>query len=312
MLADAKNEDLMYVSDGSDRDVLVYSYQSRSQVGQLGGFYEPYGQCVDANGDVWITDDRLGTVTEYAHGGTVPIRTLRTPRAGPIGCSIAPNGDLAVSIDRVPYDTRLEDGPAIDGEVLVFKDASGAPARYHSRFCTNPGSPGYDFDGHLYVEGQQYVGTSTRPTINVCELAVGERSLRAIAVYGRSGSETVHLRDVGSIMWDGKHVTITNAGSATLLATNELPGGDLRVVSASHLRQSVCLGVAQLNQVFLVGGANPPVNHSEATAALAGSDSAVGSCDVYLFGWAYPGGGTERWSLGVRDAFGESVSLAKR
>src|SRR5579871_2156735 len=82
MLPEAKTEDLMYVSDGTLSAVLVFAYKSRKQVGQLTAFNEPYGQCVDAKGDVWITDVSNGTVAEYAHGGTKPLKTLTANQGG--------------------------------------------------------------------------------------------------------------------------------------------------------------------------------------------------------------------------------------
>jgi hypothetical protein len=46
----------LYISDMSSDDVYVYNYKTGSLVGRLTGFYIPSGQCVDAKGDVWITD----------------------------------------------------------------------------------------------------------------------------------------------------------------------------------------------------------------------------------------------------------------
>jgi hypothetical protein len=79
MLRDAKRlEKPVYVSEWPNGPVSVYDYQTGTLVGRLGGFDEPTGQCVDAVGDVWIAQADGQSVTEYAHGGSSPIKTLHT------------------------------------------------------------------------------------------------------------------------------------------------------------------------------------------------------------------------------------------
>jgi hypothetical protein len=312
MLPEAKTEDLMYVSDGTLSAVLVFAYKSRKQVGQLTAFNEPYGQCVDAKGDVWITDVRNGTVAEYAHGGTKPLKTLTANQGGgPVGCSVSPDGDLAVSVDNNLGDSILH-GSSIGG-VFVFKDASGTPSIYASNDCYAPASPGYDLDGNLYVEGIHYVATSVVHT-KVCELTAGGTSLHPVLVYRYHRDPRVisNAGAPGSVMWDGKHITVTNALDARLFVTDELSDGNLRVRSVTDLRYSGCTGDVEPDQLFLVGKVNTPVNHEEATTALGGTDIGVGSCYQYFNGWAYPRGGNPEWTMALRYPFGESVSLVPR
>ena len=129
MLPEASSEALLYISNTVSTTVSVYSYPSHYLVGTLTGFTHPEGQCVDANGDVWITD--RASLVEYAHGGSSPMRTLGIKQgAGALGCSVAPNGDLAVS-------AAVEDGPShIRWVILVFKGASGNPSTYANSKCT--------------------------------------------------------------------------------------------------------------------------------------------------------------------------------
>jgi hypothetical protein len=88
---------LLYISDLSTNDVYVYDDQSGKAVGTLTGFNEPYGQCVDKKGDVWITNFQGKSVVEYAHGGAKPIHALNTDGSSD-GCSVDPTtGNLAVS-----------------------------------------------------------------------------------------------------------------------------------------------------------------------------------------------------------------------
>ena len=51
MLAEAKSDDLVYVSDNYNGIVDVYEYGKSKQVGALRGFDEPTGQCVNHDGE---------------------------------------------------------------------------------------------------------------------------------------------------------------------------------------------------------------------------------------------------------------------
>jgi hypothetical protein len=58
MLPEARSiKRLLYISDDKTNHVLVYDFARGAKVGELTGFSEPRGQCVDAQGDVWITSD---------------------------------------------------------------------------------------------------------------------------------------------------------------------------------------------------------------------------------------------------------------
>jgi hypothetical protein len=80
---------LLYISDQRSNDVYVYEYSTGYLVGRLTGFYMPWGQCVDAVGNIWITDYQAQSVDEFAHGGTQVIKTMRT-HGVPDSCSIDP------------------------------------------------------------------------------------------------------------------------------------------------------------------------------------------------------------------------------
>src|SRR5579871_2767111 len=97
MLPSAKSiKKLLYVAGAATSTVYVYDYKTRALVGKLTGFLQPNGECVDAKGDIWITDWQATTTTEYAHGGTAPIATLYT-QSEQTACSVDPTtGDLAV------------------------------------------------------------------------------------------------------------------------------------------------------------------------------------------------------------------------
>jgi DNA-binding beta-propeller fold protein YncE len=121
MLPEAKSEDLAYVANVYT--ITAYSYPKGKLVGTLNNFYVPYGECVDAKGDVYITDSRFGKIYEYAHGGTKPIKTLKDPSYQPYGCAVDPTtGDLAVA--------NYSDSSGHQGNVYVYRNAKGFPKSY--------------------------------------------------------------------------------------------------------------------------------------------------------------------------------------
>ncbi len=65
MAAGAKKRDLLYVSDVGTYDVDVYSYPRGTQVGVLRGFNFPGGECVDKQGDVFVTNTFGQDIYEY-------------------------------------------------------------------------------------------------------------------------------------------------------------------------------------------------------------------------------------------------------
>jgi hypothetical protein len=161
MLPEAKSiKRLVYASD--TQDVLVFDYDTGRQVGTLTGFQQPYGQCVDKDGNVFLTTEigSAGAVLEYRHGGSNPIKTFST--AGhPIGCSIAPKtGDLA-GANGLP-------GDLVD--IQIWKHASGIPISYSNESdCSGMWPPGYDNKDNLFVE--------TGDQTSVCELPAKGGSL---------------------------------------------------------------------------------------------------------------------------------------
>jgi hypothetical protein len=139
MAPGAASQDLLYIANSTT--VTVYSYPSGQHLGTLHGFYAPQGECVDKNGDVFITNFGGGQIFEYAHAGTRRIATLKSPAAGPIGCSVgATTGSLAVS--------------AFGGIVAIYKNARGKPTTYTDAQIAKFYWCAYDSDGNLFVDGQ--------------------------------------------------------------------------------------------------------------------------------------------------------------
>jgi DNA-binding beta-propeller fold protein YncE len=99
MLAEAKSEDLLYISVGRAQygELRVFSYRTGKRVGSIAGLDAPFGLCADKSGNVFVANFGAQNVLEYAHGGASPIATLTDPGASPEACASDPNtGNLAV------------------------------------------------------------------------------------------------------------------------------------------------------------------------------------------------------------------------
>jgi hypothetical protein len=313
------DEALLYVSAGMN-EVIVFSLESLQQVGELTGMQDPWGECVDARGDIFITEASSSeAVEEYAHGGTSPIRTLHAfyGNGAPVGCAVSRNGDLAVSTDFTLDDAT--DGIARttsdEGGILIFKKAKGTPKGYANSNCDNPSSPAYDPRGNLYVEG--VVGSQPG---NICELPAEGSSLNVVSLTSLKGKPK-EINGRGSVMWDGKHIVIaslykpksSSSPALRLYETRESSDGNLTVVGHTRLDTPCSFGIIP-GQIFLLGDKNTPVNDHEATLAIAGNDYDFGSCysSSNVGGWPYPSGGMPQWAVSTYYAFGVSVSLPKK
>ncbi|HLY03071.1 MAG TPA: hypothetical protein VKR56_11340 [Candidatus Cybelea sp.] len=296
MLPEAKNvKKLLYISDFKTNDVFVYNYETRALMGQLTGFSGPYGQCVDRVGDIWIAEYNHNDVVEYAHGGTKPLDTLPSGGTGAIGCSVAPNGDLAVANFGV-LSTEI-------GTIAVFKHASGKAREYSNGSCFNLYPPGYDNRNNLYVVGE--IGW---PIGNVCELRAAGHSMKKVSAPG-DGSTFLLLK--GGVMWDGKYLTLTgegNTGDRIIYRVTEAASGDLTFVGQTVLSDNCDGGYMDVVQPFIVGTRNTPVNKVEGTAVVGGDLWCSNRFDV----WKYPAGGDPIRTIPNGDAepYGSSVSIA--
>jgi hypothetical protein len=115
-----------------------------AQVGTLTGLKVPYGERVDAKGDVYIANFGGASVVEYPHGGTKPIASFTTD-GYTMDCSVDNKGDLAVgNFDNLSFG---------QGDVQGFFYGSSTPKRYTSGDCYEDWPPGYDPKGNLFVEG---------------------------------------------------------------------------------------------------------------------------------------------------------------
>lgn len=294
MSTTASRQNLLYVSDGV-ASVLVYTYPKPRLVGTLTGFISPLGECVDANGNVFIVSAAdqswsSGIIYEYAHGGTYPIATLNDQAVGQ-GCAIdAKSGDLAVSNasdQNNPYGSY--------GSVAVYAGAQGNPTMYYSQsafyfqsFC------GYDTEGDLYLSATngQYANQDELLRLMPNHTDFQQISLN-VKLYTQSNFPP-------SVQWDGNHMAVSSASNP--------PGGS---VSIYRLRikgtKAVAVGATTLNskhdhnksgQLWIQGRTVVGITYDRGTG--------------YASAWRYPVGGspTHNTKLGHDVYWGVAVSAA--
>jgi len=287
--AASKTKVLLYIADQYTDDVYIDQYKSAAPVGKITGLKLPFGLCVDAVGDIYVTDYYGESVTKYAHGSIKAGTTLDT--GGPaIGCSVSPDGDLAVSNYGLFSHA---------GSVVVFTKASGKPTSYTNAELWYPWSPGYDNRGNLYVEAANN-GQHT----SVFELPTGGTSLRSVTF-------AQPIEQAAGVMWDGKYITLTDQGypgfTTEIYQTVELPSGDLSLVAATNLRGSVSCSEAGIAQPFIVGRLNTPINSIQGNVVVGGNQD----CGDDTFGyWNYPTGGVPFKELTLRTGFKGSRNVA--
>jgi hypothetical protein len=145
----AKGQPLLYVSDAGNFTVDIFTYSAGlvgSQVGQLSGFYQPQGLCTDGS-HVWVTNTGNSTISEYARGGSAPVKVLFDANFYPVGCSYdKTTGNLAV--------TNIESTSGSNGNIAIYTLASGNPAYHYSKNVYRYYFCGYDSSGNLWFDGQ--------------------------------------------------------------------------------------------------------------------------------------------------------------
>ncbi len=276
MLPDKKRSTLVYSTDWVTQDVNVYEYPKGQLVGQLTGFSDAYGGCVDASGDVYVANVGNGTAVEYAHGGASAINTY-SPGGEPIGCSVDKHGDVAI--------TSLN-----PGEVTVY--AGGNPSDgtvYSDSACKSMWPMGYDDKGNL-------IGVGEANGVAFCALLAGKTSETTLTASGFS------IITPAGTMWDGKYIAIgdqsVDSSHETGLVEASLRGTTLTSHGEVTLG-SRCGGEDNVDP-FILGKKNTPVNDRQGKLVVGTSPLCTGSANGISF-WKYPAGGNPYGSFGSAD-----------
>jgi hypothetical protein len=271
MLPEARgNTTLLYVSVSLHR-VAVFDYDTGKRVGTLTGLDDPYGGCVDAKGDLYITEYNNGDAVEYAHGGTRPFKAFAS-NGQAWGCSVDAANDLAVT-DR---DTRTG-----EGQVCIWKSGkSGSQSSCYSGLpaCEMMSPAGYDDKGNLFVPGED------NTTGDVCVLLAGATSMTELPL-------NYSFNTPGAAMWDGKYMTLSDEGA------NGDQEGIVRVtISGSSLHDAgrtilgdTCYGAWEIELApFILGSKNTPANRRQGKVVIA-NNSLCAEQGAKL--WNYTDGG---------------------
>lgn len=286
MRADAKSKDLLYVSNLED--VRVYSYPQGDLEGELSGFDDADGECVDKKGDVFITDWWYDKVTEYAHGLPAPLAVWQEEPTGPgfpigpSGCAVDPmTGDLAVA------NTGKVNGYTGGNGYLAIYPGGRQPAKIY----TDPdfedfNNCGYDDKGNLFVDGR-----NSDFDVEFAELPKGGSSLNTINL-------TFGIGEPGGVQWDGKHVAIGDAFWPVIYQV------DINGSQGTEAGETNLNSASEVDQFFIIGKTVIAPNRYYYGYEL--------RSDVLFYD--YPGGGEPIDQLvgGIVESFGLAVSKAAK
>jgi hypothetical protein len=211
-------ERLLYVSDTVTGDVYVFAYPGahRHRAQTLFGFTDPAGECVDKQGDVFITNTGASNIIEYPYGGSKPIATLDDAGFFPIGCAVDPTtGNLAVS--------NFSTSGSAPGNIVIYKGAKGNPTgNYGSSQMTEMLLCSYDNAGNFFVDG---LGAGS--AFELAELPKGGKKLVNLTV-----NQTID--NAGGVQWDGKYLAIGDQ-TTNVIYRFAISGSTGKEVSATTL-----------------------------------------------------------------------------
>jgi hypothetical protein len=190
-LPEAPSENLLYVANGSN--VVIFSYPAGKVVGQLKGFTPNASECIDAQGDVYVTNFDPPALYEYAHGRSKRIATYKLKQHGAVGCSYDnTTGNLAV----------IGVGDTVD----IFAPGATKPTMVLDSTLFFDGGCSYDNSGDLFVDGNQ---TPTGPAALVV-LPKGSTKFSAVTLNARFDSES-------DMHWDGTYLDLVTFSEKTVL-----------------------------------------------------------------------------------------------
>ena len=198
--------DLLYAtgSDSSGAQVFMLSYPQGQLVGSIP--VPASGLCSDTNGNVYVLWNNAAT--EYAHGGTTPLKTLRIPGATMYGCAVDPTTNNVALVFSCP--------PCQYENLAIFPNGSGPPTRYVAPYaytCT------YDGQGNLFLDSN---GSQ------LSELPSGSQTFATITL-------NKSIAGPGQVQWDGTYVTLQSIGSPGAIYRIQVSGSSGTVVGETKL-----------------------------------------------------------------------------
>jgi hypothetical protein len=292
ILPEAKKSDLLYISDLIAQVVDIYTYgHGYKLVGELTGFFNPEGLCVDKTGNVYVTNDTsrgVYQITEYAHGSTSPIRTINDPDGRANGCSVDPTtGNLAVADFWGPSE--------IIGNVAVYQKATGTPTSYSNSNIFYDYYCAYDDKGNLFVDGE-----TEGSVFGLGELAKGGNSLNFINI-----DQTIYLP--GGVQWDGKYLAVGDQVAVKHNFTSTIYQFSINGSQATTVNTMVLTDSSQVAQFWI------PRIHDGAKREYGDRLIAPNQDGKDTLFYDYPSGSDPYATIsGETDPIGATLSLAKK
>lgn len=252
----AKNAALLYVTEVFAGEVDVNLDSTWTKVGDIYGTQYPFSLCVDTAQNVYVVDDVNNRVTEYAHGGVVPIKTLSDHQGNSTGCAVNPtNGDLAIVNNQGPSYTP--------GNVIVYRGGKGTPTRYTVSGFEYYNGVAYDPSGDLFVDG------STGSASALGELPAGQKQFEALTLGQTVGNPQ-------ALAWDGTFLAIGDRSNNTIVRIK---------ISGTKAIQKGMVGLYGVDELYEFCF---ETNKSGKATSVITADPGSGT----VAEWDYPAGGT--------------------
>jgi hypothetical protein len=227
--ASGQHDALLYVSEPATNRVPFYAYPALTYKGELSHLRAATGLCSDPRtGDIWVISFTSGgyEFSEFTHGGTKPLLTLKTANPDLYACAVNPNnGDLAVA-QMSDFDDA--------GGLFIFRSGSSKPAYYQERNMYLYYFVGYDAGGNAFVDGYNGGGQ-----VQLDELPSGGKKLINVTPAG------LKVGAAGGVQYDGKYMTVGDQQRGLIYRIS-----DRKVVGKTTLLQT-CL----VQQFAIVGSA---------------------------------------------------------
>jgi hypothetical protein len=214
---------LLYISEPANNSVSIYAYPDLKYKGELSHLRSAAGLCSDPRtGNVWVISFLLSggdKLSEFAHGGTEPVLTLKVGRPGLNACSVDPNtGDLAVA-QMNDYDDP--------GALFVFRNGSNKPAYYEDRNMFYYYFVGYDASGNAFVDGYGRGGK-----FRLDELPSGGKKLIDVTPAG------LKIGMVGGVQYDGTDMAVGDLHKGLIYRiSDEKVVGETKLLQTCLVRQ---------------------------------------------------------------------------
>ncbi|MBV8530017.1 MAG: hypothetical protein JO104_01765 [Candidatus Eremiobacteraeota bacterium] len=217
---------ILYATANTGKVIYAFSYPLGARIGQIAPpkTVALEGICNDPYGDIYVTalsgaarsNQLLGHVYEYQHGGTRPVQHWEFTGLEPFGCSYdAATANLAVATASLGIQA---------GALFVVNTNTQRENVYYSYTIGNFYYCGYDAKSNLFVNGQ---GAGTQ--MYFAELRKGATALTDVAL-----GHTISVSGMGQVQWDGHYVTVEDLTASAILRLH-ISGSRATVAGTTHL-----------------------------------------------------------------------------